>query len=189
MKFIKNKTLQGLLLITTVILSIFVTDIYSQPGARGFKNDQSLSAPSDTIRSDTSGYFYKEATIDSLIQFGKQFLGLAYHYGGTTPAGFDCSGYVSYLYRHFGYNLPSSSSGMAYVGSEVPYKDARKGDLILFKGRNSASTRVGHVALIINVDSLGVTMMHSCNRGVKIDRYPQMEYYRTRFVAVRRVKL
>ncbi len=146
-------------------------------------------APTDSIRADSNRTFYKEEMIDSLILFGKQYLGLAYRYGGTTPAGFDCSGYVSYLFGHFGYRLPTSSSAMATVGEEVDYKDARKGDLILFKGRSTSSSRVGHVALIIGKDSLGVQMMHSCRRGVKIDRYPQMEYYRARFVGVRRVKL
>jgi hypothetical protein len=187
MQQISNNTFRTALILLVVISGIFITDIFSQPGNK-FSSKIVPVIERDSIKTD-SGHFYKEDMIDSLILFGKQYLGLAYHYGGTTPAGFDCSGYVSYLFGHFGYKLPTSSSSMAFVGEEVPYKDARKGDLILFKGRNSSSTHVGHVALIIDVDSLGVTMMHSCHRGVKIDRYPQMEYYRTRYLGVRRVKL
>jgi cell wall-associated NlpC family hydrolase len=145
--------------------------------------------PTDSIRADSSKAFIKEEMIDSLILFGKQYLGLAYRYGGTTPAGFDCSGYVSFLFGHFGYSLPTSSSAMATVGEEVDYADVRKGDILLFKGRSTSSPRVGHVAVVIAKDSLGVQMMHSCRRGVIIDRYPQMEYYRARFLGVRRVKL
>jgi murein DD-endopeptidase / murein LD-carboxypeptidase len=180
------KTLPVLLLILT---SIVVSDIYSQPSARDQRNEVVLTPPNDSVKPDTIGHFPKEEIIDSIITIGKKYLGLHYRYGGRTPAGFDCSGYVSYLFSQFGYKLPASSPGMAYVGKEVPLKEARKGDLILFNGRSIKSHTVGHVAIIMSVDSSGVTMIHSNHRGVTIDRYPDMQYYRPRFVGVRRVNL
>jgi cell wall-associated NlpC family hydrolase len=182
--FLKNS-----LVLLAIFFLIFITAIYSQPSMGNLKNERELYFPPDSVTPDTSKHFYKETLIDSIIELGKTFLGLHYHYGGRTPAGFDCSGYVSYLFGKFGYSLPPSSSGMGYVGEVVPFKEARKGDLILFQGRSTRTKRIGHVALIIGVDSLGVTMMHSDYRGITIDRYPEMPYYRARFVEVRRVKL
>jgi cell wall-associated NlpC family hydrolase len=181
--------IKDLLAVMAVGSAVLVSDIYSQPDAGLRHYERMTIKPGDTIGADTIGHFYKEQIIDSIIDIGKKYLGLHYRYGGRTPAGFDCSGYVSYLFGKFGYGLPSSSSGMAGVGEEIPLKEARKGDLILFNGRSIRPHSVGHVALIIGVDSLGVTMMHSNHRGVTIDRYPQMDYYRPRFVGVRRVQL
>jgi cell wall-associated NlpC family hydrolase len=189
MQFFNKQSFRLILVFALLASLIFATNIFSQPGAKIVSELQINTSPKDSIRPDTAAHFYKEEMIDSLIAFGKQFLGLAYHYGGQSPQGFDCSGYVHYLYEHFGYALPTSSSAMATVGTEVPYKEVRKGDILLFKGRNSASTSVGHVALVIEVDLLGLRMMHSCHRGVLIDRYPQIEYYRSRYLGARRVKL
>ncbi len=190
MQYLIKKNYHHLLLILLCCSLVFVSDLFSQPGKPLAGMVTLNDVHKDSIKPDSSNnHFYKEATIDSLIALGKKFLGLPYHYGGHSPEGFDCSGYVSYLYGKFGYTLPTSSTAMANVGIEVPYKEARKGDILLFKGRNSSSTYVGHVALVIEVDSLGLKMMHSCHRGVLIDRYPQIDYYRTRFMGVRRVKL
>jgi hypothetical protein len=183
------KTLfKDLLMLTAVGCVIMISSLYSQPYA-GVRMDRTNGHPPDTIVSDTSRHFYKEEMIDSLIQIGKTFLGLHYRYGGKTPAGFDCAGYVSYLFGKFGYKLPPSSTAMIHVGEEIPYKEARKGDLILFKGRSLKSSMAGHVALIIDAQPSGVTIMHSNHRGVTIDRYPEMTYYRSRFLSVRRIKL
>lgn len=174
--------------ITLIALFLLMAAFQGRPheiAARGF--DPSLL--SDTSVLDTTPVFEKEEIIDSIIALGKTFMGLRYRYGGRTPAGFDCSGYVSYLFSQFGYKLPTSSSAMINVGDEIPYEESRKGDLILFKGRNAKSPAVGHVAIIIGVDTSGVEMLHSNHRGVTIDRYPQMDYYRPRFVGVRRVKM
>jgi cell wall-associated NlpC family hydrolase len=184
-----NYILKDLFVLLAVFLVILATDLYSQPDARSLNFEPVKDHPSDTITNDSVSHFEKEEIIDSILSIGKKYLGLHYRYGGRTPAGFDCSGYVSYLYGKFGYKLPAASTGMAGVGEKVELKDARKGDLILFKGRNVKSQIVGHVALIMNVDSNGVTMIHSNHRGVTIDHYPQMDYYRTRFMGIRRVKL
>lgn len=189
MQYFSRKSLRSILLTILICSLAFATELFSQPETQAKVTHKTFSICQDSIKQDTLSHFYKEATIDSLITLGKKFLGLPYHYGGHSPSGFDCSGYVSYLYGQFGYQLPTSSSAMGAVGIEIPYKDARKGDILLFKGRNASANYVGHVALVIDVDSLGLKMMHSCRRGVLIDRYPQIDYYRARFMGVRRVKL
>ena len=128
--------------------------------------------------------------IDSVISFGKKFLGLRYKYSGYSEQGFDCSGFVSYIYGKFGCKLPHSSAAMATLGDKVDLKDARKGDLIYFKGRSTKGTRVGHVALIIEADSGQIKMMHSaCQSGIVIEKYNHNDYYTRRFLMIKRIKL
>lgn len=172
-----------LLTFFAVFIAIIVPDIHSQnPGAWHPVPSASVL---DTIKSDSLAP-YRESLIDSVIAFGKKFLGLRYRYGGYTEQGFDCSGYVSYIFSRFGYSFPRSSPGMATVGYPVDIKSARKGDFIFFKGRSTKSRSVGHVALIIAADSGQITMMHSCQRGVIIEKYNDSQYYKIRYLMCRR---
>jgi hypothetical protein len=189
MKRTLRVAVKNLFVVVTGVFFVLLIHFSTRPDNTFLTAAAEYGVYDDTIRSDSTAGFYKEEVIDSIIEFGKTFLGLRYRYGGRTPEGFDCSGYVSYLFGSFGYRLPVSSPGMGGVGEEIPYESARKGDLILFKGRNIQSPTIGHVAIIIDVDSLGVVMLHSNRRGVTIDRYPQMEYYGARYLGVRRVPL
>ncbi len=169
------------------LMAIMIPDIHSQTGTQGaiVRNDNPIK--NDSIRKDSvRTYTYNERVVDSVIKYGKKFLGLHYKYGGYTPQGFDCSGYVSYIFGKYGYSFPRSSSGMATVGEKVDIKDARKGDFIYFKGRSTKTNRVGHVALIIAADSGKITMMHSCHRGVLIEKYNTCDYYKIRYLMCRR---
>lgn len=185
----KIKTEYVLNLLFIALMAMLIPDIYSQTGYSNHKNTRILSVIKDTIPPDTirSKEDYNEAVIDSVINYGKKFLGLQYKYRGTTPQGFDCSGYVSYIFSKFGYSLPHSSAAMATIGEKIDINAARKGDLIYFKGRSTKTGRVGHVALIIEADSGQVTMMHStCMQGVIIEKYNTSDYYKRRYLMCRR---
>jgi len=67
-----------------------------------------------------------------VIAYASNFVGTPYRSGGTTPAGFDCSGFVSYVYRHFGISLPHSSSAYWNVGTRV--SSPKPGDIIVTSG-------------------------------------------------------
>ncbi len=170
-----------------IFIAVLIPDIHSQTH---YTPNFTLPEKNDSIvRDSVKTTVHRQFVVDSVISFGKKFLGLRYKYGGTTPLGFDCSGYVSYLFHKFGYTLPHSSSEMSAVGQKIDIKQAQAGDLICFKGRSTKSSRVGHVALIIQADSGQITMMHSCHRGVLIEKYNNSAYYKARFMMCRRVTL
>lgn len=147
--------------------------------------------------SDTSGIMDQAhidslnriAITDSVISVCKQSLGLPYKYGGNSPqTGFDCSHFVAYGFGKLGVNIPASSAGLATTGEEISLDQVQKGDILLFKGRNINTNKVGHVALVIEVAPGVIRMIHSCNRGVVIDNYYDMKYYTARFLQARRIK-
>jgi peptidoglycan DL-endopeptidase CwlO len=73
------------------------------------------------------------ATANAVIANAKQYLGVPYVWGGSTPSGFDCSGFVSYVYRSVGISLPRTSSAQKNVGTRISLNQLQPGDLV-FKG-------------------------------------------------------
>lgn len=126
--------------------------------------------------------------VDDIISYAKNFLGTPYHFGGTSPAGFDCSGFIYYVMGNFGMSLTRSSYGLAEFGETVMLSEIRPGDLMFFKGRNINSTGVGHVALCIESSENGIKFIHaSTSRGVVIDTFNSSKYYIPRFLKAKRL--
>ncbi len=124
--------------------------------------------------------------IDDAIALGKKFLGKPYRYRGPSSWPMDCSGYVRYIFSCFDIHMSGSSSDLAQITEKV--KSPRPGDLLFFKGRNRKSNRVGHVALVIEVEGESITMMHSTNsRGVIIEKLETSPYFSSRFLFAGRI--
>lgn len=94
-----------------------------------------------------------------IIAYANKFLGVRYRWGGTTPSGFDCSGFTSYVYRQFGISLPRTSSSQASVGKSVSYSQAVPGDLVVFSG---------HVGIYVGDGN----MIHSPSPGQSVTISP-----------------
>jgi LysM repeat protein len=123
--------------------------------------------------------------IDSVIAFSKTKLGCKYKYAASGPDVFDCSGFVMFVYGHFGVQLPHGSSSQYLLGRKVKRQDIRPGDLLFF----NRSKGIGHAAMVTNVDSMGrVTFIHASTyrTGVKYDRL-ESEHYANTFVGARRI--
>src|SRR5678810_226587 len=126
---------------------------------------------------------------DSLVTFGKSLVGTPYLYASSDPEnGFDCSGFISYVFNHFGIAVPRSSVEFTNVGIEIPKEFASPGDLILFTGTDSTIRIVGHMGIVESNERGNLLFLHSTSgkaQGVVIS--PLHGYYETRFVKVIRV--
>lgn len=97
-----------------------------------------------------------------VVAFAKTLLGTPYKFGCTAPdMGFDCSGFINYVFHHFSITVPRSSEGFTNEGIPILLTNALPGDLILFTGTNSQVRTVGHIGLIVSNDSTGISFIHS----------------------------
>ena len=115
------------------------------------------------------------------IQVAEQYIGSPYVYGGTTPAGFDCSGFTMYVYSQLGISLPHSSKGQASCGVAVSRDELIPGDLVFF---NTAGSGISHVGIYAG----NGMFIHSPLSGRSVC-YSSMNtpYYTGRFVTARRI--
>jgi cell wall-associated NlpC family hydrolase len=101
-------------------------------------------------------------TGERAVHFARRLLCVPYRWGGTSPrSGFDCSGFVRYVFEHFGIDLPHSSYAQFGAGRRVPRRALRPGDLVFFDG-------LGHVGLYVGSGRF-IHAPHSGTR-VSIDR-------------------
>jgi len=97
------------------------------------------------------GKTYKVSAIDKqkLLEDAKYFKGGKYVWGGTTPEGFDCSGYVQYLYNKHGIKLPRTAWAQSKQGIPVDKAHLKKGDLLFFLTDKKRGIPVTHVGIYI----------------------------------------
>lgn len=78
-----------------------------------------------------------------IIEKAQEYLGTAYRYGGTSPGGFDCSGFVRYIFAQFGFNLPHNAAAQFNNGTGVEKSALEAGDLVFFACSGSGIDHVG----------------------------------------------
>ena len=120
------------------------------------------------------------ATADDLV-------GTRYRYGGSSPkSGFDCSGFIHWVYSQQGIDLPRTARGLSTAGTRIPARRAEllPGDLLLFAGRG---TRITHVAIYVGDGR--IIHASSGQRTVRYDDLdsPRGRWFRQHVVSARRV--
>jgi cell wall-associated NlpC family hydrolase len=131
----------------------------------------------------------KAVEADELVTFAESLQGVPYKYGSAdVKKGFDCSGFISYVFNHFKINVPRTSSDFTNAGKEVSMKDCRRGDIILFTGSDANSGIVGHMGIITANSNKKINFIHAASGGGKGVMISGMnEYFIPRFVKVIRV--
>jgi cell wall-associated NlpC family hydrolase len=98
----------------------------------------------------------------SIIETARKYQGVAYRYGAESPRGFDCSGFVRYVYRiAVGIELPRSSRSIWASGQSIQMAEAQPGDIIVFAARKGGA--VDHVAILLDEGSI----IHAVSQGPK----------------------
>ena len=133
-----------------------------------------------------AGKTYQIPEIDKqkLLEDAKYFKGGKYVWGGTTPEGFDCSGYVQYLYRKHNINLPRTAWAQSKKGQVVERDKLQKGDLLFFLTDKKRGIPITHVGIYIGNGNF----IHAAskNKGIIISPLTHGSYAKT-FVSARRV--
>lgn len=108
------------------------------------------------------------AQAEKIIAYGKEYLGVKYRYGGSSPKGFDCGGFVKYVLAEFGYKLPMGATSQYNTTSVVTHikrSELMPGDLVYW--RSKSSKKIQHTGIYIGNDKF----IHASSPGdvVKID--------------------
>ncbi|SFT72954.1 Cell wall-associated hydrolase, NlpC family [Lishizhenia tianjinensis] len=98
---------------------------------------------------------------DSLVRFAQNHLGTPYVYGGSSPKGFDCSGFVRYVFQQYNCTVPRSSSSYHSFNDTIPLKEIQVGDILVFTGTNAAIRKPGHLGIVTNITENEIIFIHS----------------------------
>ena len=110
-----------------------------------------------------------------IIDTAKKYLGARYNYGGMSTSGFDCSGFVQYVFRENGIQLPRSTPDQFEGGKKIDLEDAKPGDLVFFRIYNG---RISHVGIFVEK----TVFIHAPSHG-KCVSFADMnlEYWKKKF--------
>lgn len=121
---------------------------------------------------------------EQILNVAAENLGSPYRGGGTTPAGFDCSGFVNYTMSQFDIELPRSSAEMSRIGKRILKSEAKSGDLIFF---NTSGGGVSHVGIVTDNNDGILKFIHSSTSSGVIYSSTSEGYYARTFVGVNRI--
>jgi len=122
-----------------------------------------------------------EVNRTELVAFAKQFLGIAYRGGSKDPEkGFDCSGFVYYVFKQFNVTLPRSSKEYGSLGKSLKPEEFKVGDVLVFYGYKD-KTHIGHVGIICEADGMKSRFIHASSgkaHGITISNLGSKGYSR-----------
>jgi cell wall-associated NlpC family hydrolase len=204
----KSKFVTILGFVLAIAFCIFVwmdTDKKANDSAR-LVSTETLQAKVDSIKKDSALLIVDTLKTDSVlvpfsqihtknvhpqqvVDFAKTLIGIPYKYASTDPKqGFDCSGFITYVFSHFNILVPRSSIDFTGVGRPLYSDSAKPGDLILFTGTDSTEKFVGHMGLVVSNQNRQLEFIHSTSGkkyGVTIT--PFSDYYRSRYMKTIRI--
>jgi cell wall-associated NlpC family hydrolase len=126
--------------------------------------------------SDTGGWFSNSDDRTRIVRTARLYLGAPYKKGGATPNGFDCSGYVMYVYSKNGVLLPRSVKAQYGVGKKIRRAEMKTGDLVFY---NTLWKRFSHVGIYVGDNRF----IHAPRTGKQVS-YADMDkpYWKKRYV-------
>ncbi|WP_039766873.1 C40 family peptidase [Caldicellulosiruptor sp. F32] len=169
--WIKVKTLDGTVGYMAYYLLKMSTNLTTKISSRGRYDREAQVA-------------YNGSLADRILGFAKNLLGIRYRYGGSSPStGFDCSGFVQYVFRNFGISLERTAADMAATdGVRISYNELRPGDLVFFDtdgGRNY----INHVGIYLG----GGKYIHASSARGCVTISDLTSKYGTSFMMAKRV--
>ncbi|WP_010286891.1 C40 family peptidase [Kurthia massiliensis] len=134
---------------------------------------QSITKMTLTTKKETNEVSYSTQRV---LNIAKKYTGVPYLFGGTTPSGFDCSGYIYYVYKEAGLNLGGRKTAAGYASLAKAVSSPKVGDLVFFEGTYSGMEgRISHVGIYLGDDKF----ISALSKGIGIS---DLKYWKDSFV-------
>lgn len=128
---------------------------------------------------------------NQILERANNLLGRPYKYAGMNPqTGFDCSGFVKFVYQGISFDLPHKASLQARLGKEISAEEAEPGDLVFFGYRTKeGKVRINHSGIIYSTEKGIKEIIHSGSEGVQItaSNTPNYNYWFPRIISIRKL--
>ena len=153
-------------------------------GQETFYSLTGQSLPTGPIRRFGSGGYNGVSRVESpeathILDIANQYIGVPYVFGGSTPSGFDCSGFTRYVYSAAGIDLPRGADEQYGVGYSVSMANLQPGDLVFFSTYESG---ISHVGIYIGNHQF----INAASDGVSISDMDS-NYWSARYIGAKRV--
>lgn len=124
-----------------------------------------------------------------IIEFARSLTGIRYKYASADPkTGFDCSGFIHYVFRNFQIAVPRNSAAFAEAGKVIDLDHVRPGDLILFTGTNPQIRSIGHIGMVVSEPGEPLRFIHSTSgKAYGVTETDLGEKYRRRYMKAVRI--
>ena len=117
---------------------------------------------------------------EEILAFAKSFMGVPYVFGGTTPSGFDCSGFLQYVFKQHGINIPRLADEQYLLGKSVKTSQLSPGDLVFFSTYLPGASHCGFYV------GNGKFLHASSSKGIAIDSLDS-EYWKPKFLGGKKI--
>jgi cell wall-associated NlpC family hydrolase len=147
----------------------FVLLVVSFIAYKFYEKSDVLSSENTPNNSEVSLASYQDenSVKDSIVNYGIKLLGTPYQEAGCSLDGFDCSGFVYFVFQHFKIKVPRSSAAFENFGNEIPIEKVEKGDILLFL--SPTRNAIGHIGIVSNPNGKESDFMHATSgREMKV---------------------
>ncbi len=138
-----NPLILAIVIALSIIVTYFITYV-SLGDVNSLQESNGSNANNELINPITTN----DSLRDSIVNFGKGLLGKPYVEASCSLDGFDCSGFVYYVFQHYKIQVPRSSSQFSNFGKEIPIESVKKGDILVFL--SPTRNVIGHVGIVTN---------------------------------------
>lgn len=152
----------------------------AKPGNKKSSNSKPVEKIEDTKLVPFGKVLIDGKQAEALIATAKKYLGVPYVFGGTTPSGFDCSGFLQYVFKQNGLSIPRLADEQYKLGKSVKMSELRAGDLVFFTTYEPGASHCG-----IYIGD-GQFMHASSSRGIRVD-YLDNTYWAPRFYGCKQI--
>jgi len=155
-------------------LQLILTDLFSNVPTIENQGQQKTEKPSKEVVKE---FEFKAEDRNEMIQFAQNQIGVPYVWSGTSPSGFDCSGFTGYVMSAYHKSVPRRAVDQYEQSTKIKEKQAQKGDLVFFDNGSGIS----HVGMVISEQGAPIVMIHaSSSKGVIVTAIDESEYWKKR---------